>query len=214
MTDKFTILIGTCDKYSFLWKDFATLFNRYWDSNIKVRKYFLSETLSEEIEGFEFITPGKVPYSDCIKNALDIIQTPYVLWLQDDYFLRKTINKEKFKYYFDFIEKNNVDRLGIKDDSKYYAKSKFIDEIWKIDPKSQYTISMQASIWNVSYFKKCLNSNETPWQFELDGTRRINNNNMSNNIYFELQNSPWYLEGMKKGKVTNDYHKIKEYEGL
>jgi hypothetical protein len=73
---------------------------------------------------------------------------------------------------------------------------------------------MQASIWDVDYFKKCLTPNETPWQFELNGTPRINNNNMSNNIYFELQNTPWYLEGMKKGKMTNDYHKIKQYEGI
>lgn len=214
MKYKFTILVGTCDKYSFIWDDFASLFNRYWDSNIKVDKYFLSETESKNIDGFRFFTPGKISYSDCLIYALNKIKTPYVLWLQDDYFLRKTIDNKKFKYYFDFIEKNNVDRFGIKDDSKYYTKSKFIDEIWKIDPKSQYTISMQASIWNVDYFKKCLKLNETPWQFELNGTSRINNNNMSNNLYFELQSSPWYLEAMKKGAMTDNYYKIKKIEKL
>lgn len=214
LNDKFTILVGTCDKYSFIWEEFSTLFNRYWDKDLNVKKYFLGETVDKSIDGFGVLKPGKIPYSDCLSYGLNSVTTPYVLWLQDDYFLRKKINKEKFEYYFDFIEKNNVDRFGIKDDSKYYTKSHISDEIWKIDPKSQYTISMQASIWNVDYFKKCLKSNETPWQFELNGTPRINNNNMSNNIYFELQSSPWYLEAMKKGAMTDNYYKIKDIEKL
>lgn len=212
MIDKFTILIGTCDKYSFLWNDFVKLFNRYWDDTIKVKKYFLSETLSEDIEDFEFITPGKIPYSDCIKNALDIIQTPYVLWLQDDYFLRKKINKDMFEYYFNFIEENNVNRFGIKENSRYYNKTHVIDNVWKINQNSMYTISMQASIWEINFFKSCLISNESPWDFEIKGTKRLNKK--KHNIYFHLQETPWYIEGMKKGKMTSDYHKIKEIEKL
>jgi hypothetical protein len=207
------LLIGTCDKYSFLWKEFVFLFNKYWDNNIKIEKYFMTETLVDDsIEGFKFIKNGKIPYSNCLINTLNQISTKYVLWMQDDYFLRRTIKKEMFDDYLKFVKENNVDRLGICEDSKYYSKKHINDNFFKLNKNSQYTISMQSSIWNTEFFKSCVIPNETPWMFEINGTKRLNRRNHS--TYIVTQNPPWYLEALRKGKYTDWYYKIKKEEKI
>jgi hypothetical protein len=210
----FTILIGTCDKYSYLWNNFLKLFNKYWDDDIIVDKYFNSETLICKDNKFKTFTPGKIPYSDCVKYGLNNITTPYVLWLQDDYFFRRKISKQTFKKYFEYIEKYNIDRLGICNMSKYYTTQKIEDNLYKFKQNSQYTISLQPSIWKTEFFKSCLpnGKKENPWQFEVDGSRRLNKK--PHNIYFIKQDSPWYLEAVHKGSFTTDYHKIIKQEKL
>jgi hypothetical protein len=214
----FTILIGTCDKYSFLWKNFTTLFKKYWDHNIKVDKYFLSETITADIEGFNTFTPGVVPYSDCIKYALDRISTPYVLWMQDDYFLRKMITIEQFNQYFEYIEKYNVDRFTpnrYTPHTVHYTFDGKIDNYPRMSQNSNYTISMQASIWNKNFLQKCLiqQGTENPWQFEVDGSTRLNNTSQ-HCILYELSHDQWYQEAMRKGTFTKEYYDIIKLENL
>ena len=209
----FTILIGTCDKYQFLWDDFVHLFNKYWDGSIECDKYFLSETIAPQYDGFKSLLPGKVPYTDCLQYALDNIHSKYVLWLQDDYFFRKTISKSTFISYLDFITEYNVDRFGIHDDSQFYMKTHVKDNLYRLSQYSLYTISMQASIWNTDFFKLCIKESENPWQFEVNGSIRLNSN-IQHYIYFDKQDSPWYVEGMRKGEFTQDYYRIKQEENL
>jgi hypothetical protein len=209
-----TLLVGTCDKYQHIWKYFGELFERYWDKNIEIQKYFLSETKSFDDYGFKSILPGNIPYSDCLKYALDIVDTKYILWMQDDYFLRKKIYKSKFNTYISLMD-YGVDRLGIHEDSYLYNKSYSANNFYRLHQFSLYTISMQASIWNKEFFKSCLIpvGSENPWEFEINGSFRLNTSRQ-HNIVFDKQQEPWYKEAMKKGKFTDDYYKILEEEKL
>lgn len=213
MNNDITLLVGTCDKYSFLWKEFVYLFDKYWDASILIDKYFMTESKTDDtLSGFKFIKNDKVPYSNCLISTLDKISTPYVLWMQDDYFLRRTLPKKTFDGYLKFVKDNNVDRLGICEDSKYYTKHYFTNGIFKLDQKSEYSISMQSSIWNTEFFKSCLVPNENPWQFEINGSQRLNK--ISHNIYIAPQNPPWYLEALRKGVYTEWYYDIKREENI
>jgi len=44
---------------------------------------------------------------------------------------------------------------------------------------------------------------ESPWQFEINGTRRLNR--LNHNIYFENLKENWYLEAVTKGKKNKIY---------
>jgi hypothetical protein len=208
-----TLLVGTCDRYSFLWSNFVFLFEKYWDKNIKIEKFFLSEEKSSDnFKNFSFITAGKIPYSDCLLYALNKIKTPYILWLQDDFFLRRTLTKDRFDFLLDFAKNHNVDRLGICEDSIYYTK--YLENgLFRLDQYSDYTISMQPSIWNVDFLKSCLIPNENPWQFEVDGSQRLNRTKI-HNIYIDFQSPPWQLEAMRKGQYTDWFYQIKNEENL
>ena len=207
-----SVIINSCDKYEFIWDKFFSLFNKYWDFNINAPIYFLTENKPINKHNIIPLTPSTIPWSQAIKFALDNIQTKYVLWLQDDYFLRKTITQDKFSDYLDFIDYYNVDRFGIHDNSYLYSYEQ-CNNYNKLKQYSLYTISMQSSIWNTKFFKSCLNTEpETIWHFELNGTERLNQR--QHNIYFDRQEPSWYKEALRMGKYTEDYYSICEQENI
>lgn len=195
-----TVLIGSCDKYEFLWEDFYKNFNKYFEP--KLETYLISETIISNM--FNTILCGKTSYSNCLKIALNKVQTPYVMWFQDDYILTDYFTNEDLNKYLEHIEQNNIDRFGIHEDSQYYTKEK--GKYWKLLPSSMYRISMQVSIWKTDFFKQSLihYGSETPWEFELEGTKRV-----PKNAKIEFDEKCWYFEAMRKGQPTEKYKQLK-----
>ena len=72
---------------------------------------------------------------------------------------------------------------------------------------------MQASLWNVNFMYKCFKDNETPWEFEVDGSERLNRSK-NHRIFYAAQDPPWYLEACRKGAFTDDYYNICKEEGI
>jgi hypothetical protein len=209
----FAILVGTCDKYAHLWDNFVLLFNKYWDDRVACDKYFLAETVAPAYPGFKALQCGRVGYSEALRIGLEQVPTDYILWLQDDYFFRRIIIKERFDFYAKFIARHNVDRFGLCEDSDLYSKTHVQDSVYRLNQHSEYTVSMQASIWKREFFLSCLGPPENPWQFEIDGSARLNSST-EHNIYFEKQDPPWYKDCMRGGKYNEHFHAIAQKEGL
>jgi len=209
-----SVLINSCDKYEFIWEKFYKLFMKYWDFNINVPVYFLTENKPITYPEFIPITPGQGSFTQIAFKALNYIKTPHVLWLQEDYFLKRKIEKSQFEEYLDFIQYYNTDRFGIHSHSYLYSLSNVPNcKYLKYKQNSLYTISLQASIWKTSFFQKCLqDKDENIWQFEVNGTYRLNLNN--HKVYVHLQNPDWYQEALRKGQFTDNYHDICREENL
>jgi hypothetical protein len=209
-----SVIINSCDKYEFIWNQFVKLFDKYWDYNINVPIYFLTEDKPISHTNFISITNGKLNWTKSVKLALNQINTKYILWLQDDYFLRKTIYKNNLMDYLEFIQYYNVGRFGIHGDSNlYYLNKDSNSSYFRYRQNSLYTISLQASIWNKEFFQSCLHADEeSPWQFEIDGTSRLNKTN--HKIFVDLQYIPWYQEALKQGQYTKDYFDICKQENI
>jgi len=212
-----TVLIATCDKYNFLWNPFSELFNLYWDKNIEVKKCFVGETIKGDISDFTFLTPGKFPnnaWSDRIKCALDQIETKYVLLLLDDYFLVKTNPIENFETYFYLLEHYQADKLSIHYPHEELKLTPLIKEfdIYQMDQDSPYTTTTQSSIWNVEFFKSCLEDNQSIWQFEIEGSKKLNDR--GHKILFHQIIDRWYFEAMTKGKFNPEYYHILNHHNL
>lgn len=211
----FAILVGSCDKYHYLWKHFSYLFDKYWDSQIVVPKYIITQELDADIRGFTSLKVKDPTFSIGVKRALDSIKCKHILWLQDDYFLQKTIYSKELEMYYAFFLDNKAGRFGIHDDSEFYAKLPVYNNIYKFHQMSLYTISMQASFWDVNFLYDCFDKTkeENPWEFEVEGSNRLNNSIM-HRIFFAQQPEPWYLEACRKGNFTKDFYTICEKEGL
>ncbi len=203
-----SIVVGSCDKYSFLWDKFTKRFNQYWDVDIELKKYLISETVDFSGNTFETLKYGNVPYTKCLENALESIDSKYILWLQDDYFLVKKLNSKIIYDSYNLISKeSNIIRVGIHLDSKYYSTTKHNDTPFnKFSKNSMYSISMQSSIWDREKLLKFLKEspNESPWEFELNGTKRLNMTDYD--VFFHKLQDSWYEEAMKKGVKTKVYY--------
>lgn len=205
-----SLVVGSCDKYDFIWDKFFTLFDKYWDHDITINKYFVTEHKPARHKSFRPLCAGNYIWTKFARLALSYVETDYILWMQDDYFLRKTMPLEQLSNYMNFVEINNVDRLGIHGNSDLYH---YANNAGKLKQKSLYTVSLQASIWNKKTLLSLLEQNdETNWQFEIDGTKRFNETH--HNVYVSIQNPPWYLEALRQGSYTQDYFDICKEENL
>lgn len=210
----FSILVGSCDKYCHLWPKFSALFNKYWDHKIKVKKYIITQTLDVNIDGFETIKVKDTNFTTGLKNALDYIKEESILWLQDDYFLIKTISHSTLLQYYALFINNSMDRLGIHPVSRFYSV-KCHDGILQFLQNSKYTTSLQASFWNKKFMYKIANliKDEDIWNFETKGSDIINLVH-KHKIFLIPQSEAWYVEACRKGNFTDDYYSICEKEGI
>ena len=198
-----SIVVGSCDKYNFLWDNFTKRFNQYWNIDVELKKYLISETIEFSGDTFETLKCGKVSYTECLKKSLENINTKYILWLQDDYFMVRTLPEQIILDCYELISNNeNIIRVGIHPNSKYYKTTNHGNNFLKLSKNSQYTISMQSSIWDREKLLSFLNNspNESPWQFEINGSQRLNKTKYDA-FFYELKED-WYKEAMKKGKPT------------
>ena len=201
-----SLLIGSCDKYAYLWQPFNYFFNKH--ILIDIDKYLISETITYENPEYNTILCGKIPYSECLRKALNHINSKYILWVQDDYFFFNNISEETIKNYIKLMNNNNIDRLGIYHNLPFYSfdYNDKIESLIRLKQNSQYTISMQVSIWNREFFISCLSdSPENPWQFEINGSNRLNKR--THKTYIDITDR-WYFDVMNKGKPTINYNNM------
>lgn len=169
-TDKLSILVMSCDKYSGIWADFFKCKDLFWP-DCPYKTYLATDSKPFNYNGVETIHFGNVrEWSQCVRLALDKIDTPYVcLWLEDALICEK-IDTSIIQEDLDYVINNNVDYFCIE------IKRRFIPEQMKevanhlrvIDPHQRYGVDTAVAIWERNYFLEKLQKDCNPWQFEVD----------------------------------------------
>lgn len=197
-----TLLIGSCDSYSFLWENFIKLCDKYWEP--KCKKIIVSENLKYDNNNYEFFTPGaNLNWSDRIIAAINNIETDFIFFILDDYFLRETVSNEFIFQSIDFLEKENSNKLIFTTiPPNTYTLSHIEDDLYKMNDDSDYLTSVQPAIWRKTFLLKCLRKNWNPWQFEIDGTNLIKN--QDNKIYLKHKKETIYFNAVRRGKIMSD----------
>ena len=91
MNSYISVIVSSCDKYSFLWSDFHKLFSKYW--KLETNNFFISEDRVFDYDNFTSITAGKVEWGKRISTTLDEIKTDYVFFILEDYFFYTQIHE-------------------------------------------------------------------------------------------------------------------------
>lgn len=96
-----TILVNSCDNFEDCWHPFFKLLSIYWpDCAHRIilnteHKTFAYRGLS--IRSSQVATAwsgsGRIPWSDCLLRCLEQVETEYVLYLQEDYFLNAPVDQ-------------------------------------------------------------------------------------------------------------------------
>lgn len=170
MKHKLTTVIGSCDSYSSLWKNFDILFKRYW--NLDTKNIFVGETIPLPYDGYDNILPGiNLPWGERILTGLLNINTPYVCFLLEDYYLTESISDSFIQEHIDILEQYNAHKIMF--DKIYppdvYSLTKLSNDLYQFDNHSMYLNSVQPAIWRTDYLKHVLKPSYSPWEFELDG---------------------------------------------
>ena len=206
-----SVLVMSCDKYSDIWTTFHKLYKKNWKDN-PYKTYFCTET--KKNNNFETInTQGS--WTARTRQALEKIDTDYVIFMLDDFFLRKEVDQIRIEAILDQFKPNtavfNLELInGIK--TKESSLKGF-----KLRQNNQvYLCSCQPSIWNRKILIELLQEDMTPWQWEtqiIDSKYDfyINSEDLLFDIGYYLERKPW---GIVQGKWATECIELLKEENI
>lgn len=201
-----TILIYSGDVASWVWPFWKEFWLKHWKSNGQVRVIFVSENKGMACEGVEsYLTrlPGKGNWSNGLLKAIDeCVDTKYVIFGHEDYFLVDDVYEEKLLYVSEIMERRKLMKVklfrNLHTEDAIEANPADKDGLHYYDQTRPYLGSFQPGIWNVDFLKYSLKAGENSWQAEVQGGHRIEKNYSP--LYVYKDDIFPYIETVRVGK--------------
>jgi len=169
-----TVLIGTCDAYRVLWKNFSICFNKFWPH--LTHNVVVGETQEMPLYTSTFFTTllcgDGVSWAQRMRQGAELAHD-HIFFILEDYFLCYQYTKEQLNQYMSDMDKYNIDRLQIGPSDFQMYKEDPLVPYQRLDSTSNYLICMQPSIWRKDFLLQALDPSYSPWEFELKGTKAV-----------------------------------------
>lgn len=176
----YTILVNSTDSFEDCWIPFFKLFSDYWPNcnrpivlNTEVKR-FDYPGLNIVCSQVALQAPGKrLSWSECLHRCLETIDTPLVLYLQEDYFLHGPVDVKRIDEFADLMLQKNYSCIRLMEcDGSGPWRPTDHPLLWEVDQRSKYRIALQAGLWNKRSLQRYLRLHESPWQLEYFGSKR------------------------------------------
>lgn len=181
-----SVLIHTFNGYKHLWK--GCIESARHRLPVGAMKYFGTDIETDfDTEDWQKLYSGTGEWSDRLIRLIEQIPTDYVLYLQEDHYI-KCVAPDAPVYGFPDVDhfvrhvmpENDIWRLQISPVNQFYQLTGQLMDgngngnlLLHFHPKSKYLVSHQPSIWKKSFLLECLKPGETPWVNEYEGTKRL-----------------------------------------
>ncbi len=174
-----SVLITSCDSYEDAWYPFFSLFHIMWSDcpypvflNTESKNY-TNDILNihcvhpENIKGFN----GKpISWSNRLRQALQQIQTDYILFFLEDFFLMSPVRGDKVDECIQIMDEYpKIGAIRFYDDA--HLSEIIFNEYTKVDSKFDFAINTMVTLWRKSFLLSLLRD-ESPWEFEYSATER------------------------------------------
>ncbi len=178
MENKCTVLVNSCDLYEDIWYPFFTLLKKYWPDN-PYPIVMNTESKSCEFPGLNITTyhlyskPNEVPWSKRLMAHLEKIETPYVLLLMEDFFIKEPVDQSVIEQCIAWMDENpNIATFDMYMTTHGKVKSEKYPGFSKRKRFSEYKYNTEAAIWRKEDLLKSLREFEDPWVWEFIGNLR------------------------------------------
>lgn len=208
-----SIAISSCDAYSDVWSAFFTLFFKYWpDCPFPI--YLVSETKKYSDDRVKMLNIGDDKgWAANLKSALKKIDSPYILYLQEDYFLKSKVNTNNIIKLFDYLKKEKAGCLRLYPSPGPNMRYKNSPDAGEINKTVDYSISTQATIWDKKVLENLLIDGESGWDMEIKGSKRISNLKTPFLCVYKKA-IDYFCTAIKRGRWYYDAVKLCEKEGI
>lgn len=212
----FTLLVNTSDSFSDCWQPFFYLLKQHWpDCDVPILLNTENETWSypglnircSQVQTRSG-TSRRLTWSECLLAALAQVETPLVLYMQEDYFVEKPIDVKLIQELAgEIIRYPEVKHIGL---THFGSEGPFEPmedpRLWRIPQRAKYRISTQAGLWRTETLRSYLRARESGWMFEILGTRRARKRKelfltLNRELYGQQSPAIYYLHtGIIKGR--------------
>jgi len=165
------VLILTCRKYAWLVPITLYFYRKYWPDNP-----YQTEVVAEAdyIDEASYNPDGRL-WSTWVLNYLKQSKEDKFLFIMEDFMIRAPIDTEKIVT-AEALCIDNVGCVRLNKPDKWFRRhgAEIKIEGFREYPLDQkYSISLQTAIWQKSYLFDVLRKDESAWQTEHKGSRRL-----------------------------------------
>jgi hypothetical protein len=180
MSQGYTLLVNSCDGFEDCWSPFFKLLTRYWLGPLP-RVLLNTETTNWRYPGIDMEATqvqlgreGRLTWGECLGLALDRVDTPLVLYMQEDYFIESAVDVQLIDQLVrKMLEDPTIQHIGLTHFGCGHPMHATDDPLlWEIGPRARYRLSTQAGLWRTQTLRSYVLPWENGWMFELFGTFR------------------------------------------
>lgn len=171
----FELIICTCDRYGDLWEGHMALLEENWGDRNARTILVTDKPTDAAFPGVEILAAGEgAEFTQRLALALERVQSKYILFTLDDYFLTRPIDSAALEGDIRFMEAEQVDYLRLYPASRHQMK---VEGAWTVQDfpgyyvrnmaRGDYKISLYPGIWRVDFMKKTLELPRNAWEYEV-----------------------------------------------
>ena len=173
-----TILVNSCDKYEDAWEPFFRLLKIQWpecqydivlstETKVYICDYLSVRTINSETQ---------LSWSSRLKNTLNQIDTKYVLFFLEDFFLLEKVQTDIFELALKLIESD--EKIGLITFNKrnlgaiFPSKPDYDNSFIKVGKNVHNRTNVLVGLWRKEAYMKLIVDGEDPWQYEKNSNIR------------------------------------------
>lgn len=166
-----TLLVTSCDAYRDMERPFLTLLRRYW-GDCPFETVLLSETGAEE--GFDrvILTGRGKTWSEMLVEALDQIDTPYVIMQMNDFLFNAPVCTSRLLALVAAAKAHDALNLRLIPNPpglRFFGEAEGV-RLMENDKNRAYSASCQDGIWNRLFLRELATKTRSAWEFERYGS--------------------------------------------
>ena len=209
--EEMTILVFTCSAYSDLWNNNILLMNKNWDNHPRYLLCSDGPSLYDFKDDNLVINDGEM--STRIIEALNGVETEYVLFTLDDYFLTDKVNNDFVEIIIHEMKESGVDYCRLFKKPRSSGQKWSIEGFKVLELKEVYEVNFYPAIWKKDSLVKVLKKGEDIWKTEVRLTRRFRENGLIGVAANSNKHYP-FLDVIRKGKYLKSAHSFIKKNGL
>jgi len=212
--DNCSILVSSWENSADIWEPFFILLFKYW-SDCPFKIYLISGTKVYPDSRVNMILLGEdKKYATNLKTALEKIDTPYILYLHEDYFLQSKVDNKRVLDLLDLLIRENAAYIKLFPSPPPKDRFQGFKDIAEVKKGNSYSISHQAAIWNKKILESLIIPGETGWDMEVNGGSRTLGLKEPFLATFDTVLDYPKATAVKKGILMYDALKLCEQEGI
>ncbi|MGH8094654.1 MAG: hypothetical protein ACREIF_14480 [Chthoniobacterales bacterium] len=194
------VVVSSCDAFFDAWRPFHAFLRKFWpDCPLEI--FLITNELEVRSPLLRSLRVGEDRgWSSNFLSALEQIAHPYLLYVQEDYFLTAPANSAQMAADFSEVIESGVDALCFRARPQTDPGFQPLNDRFGIVPlNSDGRTRCQVTLWKRSALSSILRPEETAWNFEARGSARTSSMKILSYIRRDNTPIPYLMSAISRG---------------
>jgi hypothetical protein len=194
------VLVSSCDAFFDAWRPFAFFFRKFWN-DCPFPVYLIANRLEVRSRWMRLIRVGRDKgWASNMIGALRKISQPYVLYMQEDYFLTGPVRRGQLAADFAFSYERNAASFCFYGRSTLETNFEWLNDSYGVVPRdSNGRTRCQVTLWKREVLASALREGETAWNMEARGSDRVRDVLCLSYVGSDKGPVPYLMSGISRG---------------